>query len=100
MIHSVFVPFLFIKTTHSLLSPHRLLFAFLLSCDVLISEGRLEAKSVQLLIELGGIMKQKGASSLHLPWLSQQTWTFFSDMEKTCQEFAGLSIVVYIQIFD
>jgi hypothetical protein len=84
----------------------RLFFAFLLACDLLISEGRLDELSVSLLPELWNLHStgaEAGAEAVEanddsyrrlappteIPWLRREAWNFFAKTEKECHQLKG-----------
>lgn len=69
----------------------RLLFAFLLSCQLLVDEGRLDPLHLTALPDLYKLALEPSSGQSHpgLPWLREAKWRFLRGMEDRFKEFKG-----------
>jgi dynein heavy chain len=107
---------LFCQVSYSLQSEDCLIFAFLLCCRLMISEDRVPAKGLEMLVELWKYKATDDISAVHncqveVPtslqdWLSPKCWTFFCEYEKCFPEMKGFthdlveSVVRWKLLFD
>ena len=81
--------------THGLMRKDRLLFAFLLSCQLMVDDGRLDAAHLVLvppLWALAGGVRGRVNKEAHsdIPWLKLDKWNFFQHLERNFEEFKGI----------
>lgn len=82
---------LFSQVTHSMKKNDRLLFAFVLTCQLLVSEGKLSHEATDLLPRMWALSENQQHSLCHdkIPWMKYKLWEFFTHCEQTYQEFKG-----------
>ena len=88
---------LFCQVSNSLWQEHRMVFAFLLCCRLLIGEGRLDDSSMEQLAVFLRYYKDKPTPSPtqkpkpDLYWLKETSWPFFLQYEALFDELKGLT---------
>ena len=80
------------QVTNSLRNEDRILFTFLLACQLLMSEGKMDAKCQNLLSELcktHDVANGRAFAPSPIPWLSREVWNFFVVNEAQHQDLTG-----------
>ena len=89
---------LFSLVSNSLWQKHRTVFAFLLCCRLLVSEGKLDdggLATLALFVDFySGVRSGGGEGKPDFYWLTDESWGFFLEYEKTNQDLTGKTFLL------